>query len=120
MNSLSLIQEVSIYRIILEAMNNIRKHAKASHVDLVLKFDLEYASVEVIDDGQGFDLSGALSDKVAKSSIGLITMRERAEMLGGRMDVDTAPGNGTKIFVTLPISRSSENTITSAIMAVNE
>ena len=120
MNSLSLIQEVSIYRIILEAMNNIRKHAKASHVDLVLKFDLEYASVEVIDDGQGFDLAGALSDKVAKSSIGLITMRERAEMLGGRMDVDTAPGNGTKIFVTLPISRSSENTMTSAIMAGNE
>jgi two-component system sensor histidine kinase DegS len=120
MNNLSLIQEVSIYRIILEAMNNIRKHANASHVDLVLKFDLEYASVEVADDGQGFDLAGALSDKVAKSSIGLITMKERAEMLGGRMDVTTAPGDGTKIFVTLPISRSSENTMTNAIMARNE
>ena len=120
MNNLSLIQEVSIYRIILEAMNNIRKHAHASHVDLVLKFDLEYASVEVSDDGQGFDLSEALSDKVAKSSIGLITMKERAEMLGGRMDVNTSPGDGTKIFVTLPISRSSENTLIKAIAAGNE
>jgi two-component system sensor histidine kinase DegS len=120
MNNLSLIQEVSIYRIILEAMNNIRKHAHASHVDLVLKFDLEYASVEVSDDGQGFDLSEALSDKVAKSSIGLITMKERAEMLGGRMDVNTAPGDGTKIFVTLPISRASENTLIKAIAAGNE
>ena len=47
-------------------------------------------------------------------------MKERAEMLGGKMDVTTAPGDGTKIFVTLPISRSSENTMTSAIMARNE
>jgi len=103
MDSLSLIQEVSIYRIILEAMNNIRKHAGASHVDLVLKFDLEYVIVEVTDDGQGFDLAFALSDKVAKSSIGLITMKERAEMLGGKFEIQTAPGEGTKIFVQLPL-----------------
>ncbi|MBN1376640.1 MAG: response regulator [Dehalococcoidia bacterium] len=120
MNNLSLIQEVSIYRIILEAMNNIRKHARASHVDLVLKFDLEYASVEIADDGQGFDLSAALNNKVAKSSIGLITMKERAEMLGGRMEVDTAPGNGTKINVTLPVSRPSDTTLVNIMTAENE
>jgi signal transduction histidine kinase len=117
MGNLSLIQEVSIYRIILEAMNNIRKHARAAHVDLVLKFDLEYAIVDISDDGLGFDLSEALSDKGAKSSIGLITMKERAEMLGGKMQVETAPGDGTRIFVKLPVSGVGESARIGAIVA---
>lgn len=120
MNSLSLIQEVSIYRIILEAMNNIRKHAQASHVDLILKFDLEYAIVEIADDGHGFDLSYALSDKVAKSSIGLVTMKERAEMLGGRLDIETSPGEGTRIFVQLPLTIVSEATHIASVVSANE
>ena len=120
MNTLSLVQEVSIYRIILEALNNVRKHAQASHVDLVLKFDLEYAIVEITDDGQGFDLSDALSDKVAKSSIGLITMKERAEMLGGALNILTAPGNGTKIFGRLPLLTHSDSAHISSIVAGNE
>jgi two-component system sensor histidine kinase DegS len=120
MNTLSLVQEVSIYRIILEALNNVRKHAQASHVDLILKFDLEYAIVEITDDGQGFDLSDALSDKVAKSSIGLITMKERAEMLGGALNIITAPGNGTKIFGRLPLLTYSDSTHISSIVAGNE
>jgi signal transduction histidine kinase len=120
MEGLSLIQEVSIYRIILEAMNNIRKHAHALHVDLVLKFDLEYASVEISDDGQGFDLSEALSDKGAKSSIGLITMKERAEMLGGKLNVDSRSGTGTKIYVTLPVSRNGDGAHLGAIAANHE
>ncbi len=120
MNRLSLVQEVSIYRIILEALNNVRKHAQASHVDLILKFDLEYAIVEITDDGQGFDLSAALSDKVAKSSIGLITMKERAEMLGGALNIITAPGNGTKIFGRLPPLTHSDSTHISSIVAGNE
>ncbi len=120
MTTLSLVQEVSIYRIILEAMNNVRKHAQASHVDLVLKFDLEYAIVEIADDGQGFDLSEALSDKVAKSSIGLITMKERAEMLGGTLNIDTAPGRGTKISARLPLSQASETIHISSIVANDE
>jgi signal transduction histidine kinase len=111
MNNLVTIQEVSIYRIILEAMNNIRKHSKATHVDLILKFDLEYASIEIFDDGIGFDLSEALSDKGAKSSIGLITMKERAEMLGGSLEVVTAPHDGTSILARLPLSRLNDNNL---------
>lgn len=120
MNSLSLLQEVSIYRIILEAMNNIRKHAQASHVDLILKFDLEYVIVEIADDGQGFDLAYVLSDKVAKSSIGLVTMKERAEMLGGNFDIETAPGEGTRIFVQLPLTMATEPTYIAMAVSANE
>ena len=120
MNSLSLVQEVSIYRIILEAMNNIRKHAQASHVDLVLKFDLEYAIVEITDDGQGFDLSYALSDKVAKSSIGLVTMKERAEMLGGTLHIETAPGEGTRIFMQMPLSIAGDTIHMATVVSADE
>jgi len=109
MNSLSLIQEVSIYRIILEALNNVRKHAQASKVDVILKFDLEYAIIEVVDNGEGFDLDKTMSDKAARSSIGLITMKERAEMLGGNLAIDTAHGKGTRIFVKIPISQRADS-----------
>jgi two-component system sensor histidine kinase DegS len=120
MNSLSLLQEVSIYRIILEALNNIRKHANAAHVDVILKFDLEYAIVEISDDGLGFNLAEVLSDKVAKSSIGLLTMKERAEMLGGNLNIDTAPGRGTRITVKLPLARTVEVMNANSIMVNNE
>ncbi len=120
MNTLSLLQEVSIYRIILEALNNIRKHANAAHVDVILKFDLEYAIVEISDDGLGFNLVEVLSDKVAKSSIGLLTMKERAEMLGGNLNINTAPGKGTRIIVRLPLARPVEAINANSIMVSNE
>ncbi|MDD5494899.1 MAG: hypothetical protein PHG36_09565, partial [Dehalococcoidia bacterium] len=70
---------------------------------------LEYAIIEVVDNGEGFDLDKTMSDKAARSSIGLITMKERAEMLGGNLTIDTAYGKGTRIFVRIPISQRADS-----------
>jgi len=99
---LSLIHEVTIYRIITEALNNVRKHAQASRVEVVLRFEPEHVLVEVVDNGRGFDLNKVLKNEVAEGSIGLVTMKERAEMMSGSLRIETAPNKGTKVILELP------------------
>jgi signal transduction histidine kinase len=86
-----------------EALNNIRKHARAKHVWITLTFDDPRAAVlHVRDDGAGFDLEQALQAARARGSVGLVQMRERAERAGGSFSIQTAPGKGTEIHVELP------------------
>lgn len=100
--NLSFINDVTIYRVTLEALNNIRKHAHAHNVDYVLEFNKDHVIVNIKDDGVGFDLEEINSKKVLNGSLGLVTMKERTEMIGGIFDIQSAPGKGTKIFVKLP------------------
>ena len=80
-----------IFRICQEAMNNIAKHSLASHVNLSLQKEGERIVLTVQDHGQGFDLQRA------KKGLGLSTMVERAELSGGRFELETARGKGTTI-----------------------
>lgn len=88
--------EVAAYRIALEAMNNVSRHAGAHHcyVRLSLPDDL---CLEILDDGCG------LPD-AARAGVGLISMRERAEELGGRCSAESLPYGGTGIKARLPLS----------------
>jgi len=83
-----------IFRICQEAMNNIAKHGLASHVNLSLQKEGERIVLTVQDNGQGFDLQRA------KKGMGLSTMVERAELSGGRFELETARGKGTTIRAT--------------------
>jgi signal transduction histidine kinase len=93
-----------IFFIVEEAINNARKHANASHiwVRLVRKEDLLYLEVE--DDGVGFDLSAVEANYRQRSSLGMVNLRERAELVNGVLRIDTAIGRGTRICVTIPMT----------------
>jgi signal transduction histidine kinase len=90
--------EVALYRIAQEALQNMVKHAKAGLAWVGLSFGNGTARLEVADDGVGFDVPTAWDS----GGFGLRSMRERAELVGGRLSVRSRPGGGTSITVTAP------------------
>ncbi|MFH1032583.1 MAG: histidine kinase [Chloroflexota bacterium] len=100
--------EIAVYRIVQEALNNIRWHAGATKVDARLQFQPDRLLVEIRDNGQGFDLAETLSSAVSVGHIGLLGMKQRAEMLGGELRIKTSEGAGTNIILSLPILPEEE------------
>jgi len=92
--------EAGLYRIAQEALTNVARHAEARRVRLRLATLPDRVQLIVQDDGRGFDLSQTRSDRY-----GLIGMNERAKLLGGRLDVQSSPGAGTRIEVVIPLER---------------
>jgi two-component system, NarL family, sensor histidine kinase UhpB len=92
--------EVALFRIVQEALNNISKHAFASRVSICLEGDSTFARLSITDNGKGFLPQGAVTNPTG-SGWGLIIMRERAELAGGRFWLDSAPGKGTVITVEI-------------------
>jgi PAS domain S-box-containing protein len=89
--------EEALYGIAQEALNNTLKHAEANSVTVYIRVRGEHVELEVVDDGRGFDPDAA-SDR---GGLGLITMRERAESVGGSLTVLSAPGEGTRVKASL-------------------
>jgi signal transduction histidine kinase len=94
--------EITVYRLVQEAVTNITKYAKASHMWLSLATRDDQVEISVRDDGIGFDV-----DLVPRSAHGLLGMRFRVEAQGGTLKLVSAPGQGTLIEAMLPISRST-------------
>jgi signal transduction histidine kinase len=92
--------EEELYRIAQEALNNALKHAAPTSVTVRICADENGVVLEVSDDGRGFDL-GSIS---AEGGMGLISMRERTERLGGTLDVKSVPGEGTSVRVKLEVA----------------
>jgi PAS domain S-box-containing protein len=90
-----------LYRIAQEALTNVSRHAKASHVEVAIVPIEEVIRMTIKDDGQGFHVSGKAGSK-RKTRLGLIGMRERVEMIGGTFRVDYAPGGPTTVQVEIP------------------
>ena len=90
-----------LYRVALEALTNVRKHAHASSVDVLLERRGSGVAVRVRDDGHGFEVSRQQTAPDA-GHIGLLSMRERAEAAGGRFALRSAPGEGTTIDFWMP------------------
>jgi signal transduction histidine kinase len=93
----------ALYRLTQEALNNIRKHARASNVWVRLELDPEWANLQVRDDGKGFDMLKALDAARGRGSVGILQMRERTERAGGTFAIETDVGKGTTIRVMLPL-----------------
>ena len=93
--------ETILYRIAREALQNVARHAEARRVDVTLDLDGDKLALVVADDGKGFD-ERQPAVGITAARYGLIGMRERAESVGGRVDVVSAPGEGTRVEVRLP------------------
>ncbi|MFZ5908460.1 MAG: HAMP domain-containing protein, partial [Chloroflexota bacterium] len=94
--------EISLYRIAQESLTNIIRHADAEYVEIELRATPIEVLLHIKDDGKGF-MAEILGHKVDRDHLGLINMRERAEMMGGSLVVQAAPGLGTTIDVRIPI-----------------
>lgn len=97
--------EGTLYRVAQEAVRNATTHASARHVRVIVHQDDGEATLRVHDDGIGFDLAEADQQR---SGIGLTSMRERVDLLDGRLDVNTAKGSGTTISATVPLDAASQ------------
>ncbi len=96
--------EIAIYRIIQESFNNISKYAEATEVILDLYRKENFVYVRVKDNGKGFDIGEAIKNKKMGSGFGLLNMKERAELVGGKVDIITAAGQGTEVLLEINLN----------------
>ena len=94
--------EQALYRIVQEALNNVVKHAAATHVRVNLEFGAEQVRLSVADDGVGIDSRRDAAPPGGDRHLGLIGMRERAAELGGMMELRARPRGGTEVIVVVP------------------
>ncbi len=90
---------VQLFRIIQEALTNVRKHAKACEVTITFRREKEWLQIFVVDDGIGFDPKKLPS---SRSTFGLEVMKERAAQVGGDLRIETAPGQGVAVVISIP------------------
>ena len=83
-------------------MSNIRQHSGASEVTVALRDNGDGLCMEIRDDGHGFDPGAVEPDADGQSGIGVVGMRERLRLLGGRLELDSAPGGPTVVRAVLP------------------
>ncbi len=99
---MSSLSEVTAFRVVQEALNNIQRHAHAKRGTVSLEFEDRRLLLRVKDDGVGFQPPDRLAAYVAKSKLGIIGMEQRVLSVGGEMHVDSSPGEGTRIWASVP------------------
>lgn len=93
--------EISVYRIVQEALNNILKHSEASEASVQIKHTDGEIQITITDDGRGFTVEPASQAEIQKRGLGLTGTAERVRILGGKLNIQSAPGQGTTIHITL-------------------
>lgn len=100
--------ESAYFRIAQEALTNAMRHAQATHVSVTLRMHEDELVLTVRDDGRGFELEGTLDEVDVGPSIGLVSMRERAHLIGGALEVRSEPGEGTEVRVRTSLTDGGE------------
>ena len=100
--------ELAAFRIVQEALTNIKKHSGAQNASIRVEFTKEQLNLLISDDGKGFDKSKLKAVRPDDGGYGLLSMRERVELLDGKFDVKTSHGKGTKIFVSISLNINEE------------
>ena len=100
--------DTHLYRIAQEALNNIVKHAEAAKVNVLVERMGDEVVLIVEDDGKGFDRTEKRTKKTSKG-LGLTGMGERASLIGGVVEIESAPGSGTTIFARVPVLKTKQN-----------
>ncbi len=94
--------EQATFSIVQEALGNTRKHGKATQVEVQMHERDTAWTIQVRDNGQGFDVTNVLKNYESRGSLGLLNMRERATAIGGQLTIDSAPGQGTLVTLHIP------------------
>jgi signal transduction histidine kinase len=94
--------KINLYRLIQEAMNNIRKHAGATLVRINMVASFPNILIRITDNGKGFDIKKHKNFELNPKHMGLRSMEERVSLLKGTMDIQSKPGSGTRILIEIP------------------
>lgn len=97
----------AIFRIVQESLTNVARHARARNVTIEVRRQDAELVVDVRDDGCGFDLASARREAISGASMGLLGMEERATLAGGRLEISTGPGRGTRLQAHFPLPGSA-------------
>lgn len=99
--------ESNLYRLVQEALSNVAKHANATCVSILIRHNADTLDVIVEDDGRGFDPDESKSSGHLQGGMGLVNMRERAALVDGHVTIESAPGRGTTVFVSVPLKAAA-------------
>ena len=103
------IWKVTLYRVLQEACRNVIKHANASRMDIILCYEENKLKLVVKDNGNGFDaIGGTEESKKQEHSFGLSMMNERVKLLGGTIQIQSAVGEGTTVYVAVPLQEKED------------
>ena len=97
-----------LYRVAQEALTNVSRHAQASHVEVTIQKHAGGICMKINDDGRSFNVEQRLRGKGGKR-LGLLGMRERLEMVGGRFEITSAPGQGTTVTAEIPLAKKESD-----------
>jgi ligand-binding sensor domain-containing protein/signal transduction histidine kinase len=97
--------EIHLYRIVDQTVANVLKHAQASEATVVARKEDQQLLVQIQDNGKGFDPQSIISGVAKKRSFGLTSMTKRAQLLGGKAEIDSAPRRGTTITISIPLAK---------------
>ena len=96
--------ETHFYRILQEALNNIARHADASRVNVLLTRNANEVDLIIEDNGKGFDiLNGSATEKESGRGMGLLSMKERATLIGAQFELESEQGTGTTVYIRFPV-----------------
>jgi signal transduction histidine kinase len=101
-------EELTLFRIVQEALNNVRRHAEATRGAVEISFQPRRVKVLVEDNGKGFVAPDQPVDLAASGKLGLIGMHERARILGGTLSLQSRPGEGTRVVAEVPVQPAVE------------
>ncbi len=99
---------IACFRVVQEALTNVVRHARARHVWIELSQPEGFVELVVRDDGVGFDVARTLERAASGGNLGLLGMRERVEILGGKLKIESRVGEGTRICIALPVTEAGE------------
>jgi signal transduction histidine kinase len=106
-------QKIAVIRVVQEAFTNIREHSNATSVELLLTGSRSCVELQIVDDGDGFEVTRTLQQAAQRGRLGLVGSSERMRLLGGTFDIRSKPGGPTTVAVTLPrwqpLSSTSES-----------
>jgi signal transduction histidine kinase len=97
-------QEIILFRLCQEVLNNILKHSKAKSISASLNYSSSFFKLEIIDDGLGFDLKNVLQKTGETESTGLINIQKRAKLINADISINSTLGVGTKIIIEIPLN----------------
>jgi PAS domain S-box-containing protein len=105
-NLFSPLPQINIYRIFQESLTNIGRHSQATDIAIGIEKPDGYVTFVIEDNGKGFDPQAVMNREPGQDGIGLVTMQERARLAGGRLEIKSRPGAGTRLTLTIPVEEA--------------